>query len=150
MQACVRLCGRRIDDVKCIIQSPHVDTRHVYDSLQMHTCMTRTYTLNLDEVHANCKPSKAIKLYECAYILRFILLVIQDVIPAKVFLAVKYKEIRGCVFYRLLLAIVSDKFQCDKLMLIPLMYCMQLRTNRLCLHNLEQNRFMKKLSIMQT
>ena len=38
----------KIDDVKPTVQSPHVHTRGVHDSLQMHTCMSGMYMPNLD------------------------------------------------------------------------------------------------------
>ena len=40
--------AHKIDDVKPTVQSSHVCTRCVHDSLQMHVCMSGMHTPNLD------------------------------------------------------------------------------------------------------
>ena len=41
-------CARKIDDVKPTMQSFHVRTRHVHNSLQMNACMSGMHIPNLD------------------------------------------------------------------------------------------------------
>ena len=47
---CKNMCAHRIDNVKPIIQSSRVYTRHVHDSLQTHACMSGMHTPNLNYV----------------------------------------------------------------------------------------------------
>ena len=58
------MCACKIDDIKPIVQSFCVCTRRVYDSLQMHPCMSGKHMPNLDcvrfGVHENCKPSTVV------------------------------------------------------------------------------------------
>ena len=44
-------CAHKIDGIKPIIQSTHICTRRVYDSLQAHMCMSVMHVANLECVH---------------------------------------------------------------------------------------------------
>ena len=64
LHACKYACASKIDVIKPIVPSSCVCTGHVHDSLQTHTCMSRTHMPNLgcmhSGVHANCKPRTAV------------------------------------------------------------------------------------------
>ena len=45
---CKHACARKIDDIKPTVQSSRVRTRHVYNSLQMHVCISGMHMPNLD------------------------------------------------------------------------------------------------------
>ena len=51
LYVCKHECARKIDNIKPVIQSSHVCARRVYDSLQMHVCMSEIHMPNLDCVH---------------------------------------------------------------------------------------------------
>ena len=93
------VCARKIDDVKPTVQSSHVSTRCVHDSLQMHACMSGMHTTNLDYACMQIvSQGQRNKLYKHVHVLRYNPLVIQDVNSAKEFLTVKLKRLEGVSF----------------------------------------------------
>ena len=92
-------CTCKIDDVKPTLQSSHVCTRCVHDSLQMHVSMSGMHTSNLDYVCMQIvSQGQWNKLYKHVYVLRCNPLMIQDVNPTKDFLTVKLKRLEGVSF----------------------------------------------------
>ena len=97
--ACRHACACKIDDIKPTVQSSHVRTRCVYDSLQMHLCMSGMHAPNLNYVSMQIVNQRQWnKLYKHVNVLRCNPLVIQDVNPAKEFLIVKLKRLEGVSF----------------------------------------------------
>ena len=105
--ACKPACACKIGDIKPTVQSSCVCTTCVHDAC-VH--VRNAHTKFGLHVHENGKP-----LYKHVYVLRCKPLVIQDVNPAKEYLTVKLKRLKGVPFtdYH---RYFSDKFQCDKLM----------------------------------
>ena len=98
---CKLICAHKIDHDKPTVKSSKtcVRTRRVYDSLQMHTCMSGMHTPNLDYACMQIvSQGQWNKLYKHVHVLRCNPLMIQDINPAKKSYH-KAKAIRGCVFY---------------------------------------------------
>ena len=51
---CKYACAHKIDDIKPIIQSTHICTRHVYYCFQAHMCLSVMHVPNLECVHLAC------------------------------------------------------------------------------------------------
>ena len=79
--------ARKIDDdIKPTVQSSQVHTRCVYDSLQMHACMSGMHTPNLDYACMQIvSQGQRNKLYKHVHVLKYNPLMIQEVNPAKEF-----------------------------------------------------------------
>ena len=79
---------------------------YTLDMCTMHVCMSGMYMPNLDYACMQIvSQGQQNKLYKHVNVLRCNTLMIQDVNPAKEYLTVRLKAIRGCVFYRLSLVI---------------------------------------------
>ena len=56
----MHVSAHKITDVEALVQSTHVCTKHVYNNLHKHACMSVTYMPNLVHIHIdvymNSKP----------------------------------------------------------------------------------------------
>ena len=59
VHVCKHACARKIDVIKHFVQSSHVHTGHVHNSLQIPSCMSGPHMPNLDYVQIAIKPRKA-------------------------------------------------------------------------------------------
>ena len=99
LHTCKPACACKIDDIKPTVQSSHVHTRHVHDSLQMHVCMSGMHTPNLDYACMQIvSQGQRKKLYKRVHVLRCNPLVIQDINPAKEYLTIKLKRLEDMSF----------------------------------------------------
>ena len=102
------MCARKIDDIKSTVQSSCVCTRHVHNSWQMHVCMSGMHTPNLDYMCMQIvSQGQRNKLHKHVHLLRCNPLVIQDVNPAKEFLTVKLKQLKG-MYFTIISSVILD------------------------------------------
>ena len=62
MHTSIRMCARKIDDVKPIVQNSRILTRHVHDILQKHVCI-HTCQIWITCMQIVAKPRTSMKMF---------------------------------------------------------------------------------------